>query len=265
MNSEKFAHNILEKIKEKKVQPKSKWHFLLKDGVVWLLGGIALFVGAVAVAVMVYIMRTHDFELYSYVHEGSLKMYLVAIPYVWLVLFIAFIILADYQIRNTKQGYKYSLHTLIISGLLLSSLLGILLYTIGFAEYLDEQLSEYSETYREYANPNFFMFDNDEHVVFGKIILLGDEEFTLKEPGGKEWLIEFDDDIPLQEGMRVRVIGELGEDGNTFEAEIVRPAFPGDRKRHLNDSPELRERLEQFKGWNPQKMPRPPKSERKLY
>lgn len=265
MNSEKFAHNILEKIKEKKVQPKSKWHFLLKDSVVWLLGGIALFVGAVAVAVMIYIMRTHDFELYSYVHEGSFKMYLVAIPYVWLILFIAFIVLADYQIRQTKQGYKYSLHTLIISGLLLSSLLGVLLYHIGFAEYLDEQLSEYSQAYREYVNPNFFMFEDDEHILFGKVMKVDEGQFTLREPDGKEWFVELSYNIPIRKGMRVRVIGKLGEEENIFEAEIVRPAFPGDRKRHLDESPELRDRLEQLKGWRPQKMPHPPKSERKLY
>ena len=60
MEKENISKQVLEKIKDKKIKPKSKWEFLLKDYVWWFLGILALNIGGLAFSVIIYFLVNND-------------------------------------------------------------------------------------------------------------------------------------------------------------------------------------------------------------
>lgn len=264
MKENKFAQNIVDTIKTKSIQPKPKWHFLLRDGVLWAVGGLALFIGAVAIAVIIFIIRTHDLEFYEYFEQSRLKVFVLAIPYVWIVLLGAFVWLADRQIRHTKHGYQYPLWTLALITFCLSCVLGIGLYYFGVAERIDESLARHT-LYREYAQPQFqFLRSPEEGFLVGKILIVAGDHFVLRDLQGREWhvLVE-ESELPfLRDDIRVRVFGEQLDDSK-FRATIVRPMNPSMRKTMPPHKPGfMREKIQKFNDLHKQEMEANVKSER---
>lgn len=269
-----LSKKIVEKIKQENIQPKPKWHFLLKDWVIWIVGGLAFVGGGIIFAVILYFYTTHDFELYHLMEESSVAIYLKTVPYIWVLLLALFVFLADYQLRHTKDGYKYSLWKLFGVGMGASVVLGIGFYFIGANEIIEEQLEHEPLWLLEYTRPAMHsMGQPEEGLLVGKVLevksfaqeniegfddedyddlpeeLLDEEysELLLKDPHNDIWKVMYyqeEQERGLHENMHIRVIGDIiGE--NEFEAELIRPF----KNRPRDMRPELQEKIKKkFKG-----------------
>ena len=89
--SENLEQKIIDKIKTGSLSPKPRWHFLLKERLVWTIGLLALLVGAAAVSVMLYLANNNDWLVYEKAGRNFGAWLLLSLPYFWLVFLTLFL------------------------------------------------------------------------------------------------------------------------------------------------------------------------------
>ncbi len=213
---DKFDSEILSQIKEKKIKPKARWTFLLKDYVVWALGVISLFLGSVAVALIIYLIKNNDWDVYTELSGSLLEFIFLTMPYFWIVFLLIFIAVVNYNIKHTKKGYKFSLLNIFSVSVLASIVMGILLFNIGLGQALDDVLGENVSFYDTIINPRMRIWSDPEA---GRLIGIVTEkklnnEFQLFDRENKEWLINIDNaerptGFSMIIGRPIKMIGEI--------------------------------------------------------
>ncbi len=168
MQKQKIAENVIEKIKKQEIRPKSKWFFVLKNILFWFLFFISILLGGLSFSFVLYILFLND-TLVSFYLANNKNVFIV-IPYLWFFSFSFFIIFADYILKNTKKGYKYSLLNLIVITLLITLFLGFVLVIFGFTEKVDRVFLQHSYLYRKYGNAHYSQNDPAKGIFIGKFI-----------------------------------------------------------------------------------------------
>jgi hypothetical protein len=234
-----FEKKLLDKIKDEKIRPIPRWHFLLKNYVVWLVGSLSLFIGAAAVSVMIYLYRGDD--LTSYLRTGGLKEFLLlALPYFWIIILILFTFLVYYQIKHTKKGYRYPAYAVIAFSIAASILLGGILFKAGLSKAIDDILGENAPYYETLFNRRMlFWYSPEDGRLSGMIIeYVPEDRYLLLDPKRKQWLVDASGLRNCCLGIRVNELanftGEAVSD-NEFRATEFFPMHSGKRyfmRRH---------------------------------
>lgn len=233
MKDNKFEKEILEKIEEKKIKPKPKWEFFLKNYLLWIFGVLSLVIGSLAVSIIIYMLLHNDWQVYKSIHDNLLGFILVTLPYFWIVILTLFIIAADYNLKHTKKGYKYNLSWVIIISLGVNIIFGALLYNIGVGEALDDIMGEKAPFYEKVINRKVHMWDCPEKGrLVGEIIMVDSQEiFRLHDKENNIWTIFHKDAeifpiLKLETGEKIKIMGENLENFN-FQAYMIIPMGPG--------------------------------------
>lgn len=219
IEDDKFDSAILETIKEKKIEPKAKWTFLLKDYVVWALGLLSLLLGSVAVSVIIYMISNNDWDIYTELSGSLAEFILLTIPYFWIVFLLIFLFVINYNIKHTKKGYKFSLPLIFSASIFISVLLGALFFYAGLGRAIDDVLGENVSFYDTIINPRVRMWNNPKAGRLIGVIIekVSDNEFYLHDMREERWLIntvnvERPLDAELDCGCPVKLIGKMGKD-----------------------------------------------------
>ena len=80
-----LSKNVLKKIKEDKIEPKPKWIFSLRDLAFWAIFAISLVLGSISTSLIIFILRSNDWDLYKRLGHGLFKFVLITLPYFWLI------------------------------------------------------------------------------------------------------------------------------------------------------------------------------------
>jgi hypothetical protein len=146
-----LSSSVLERIEEEQITPRARGVFLSRDFAIWTLWLLSVLLGAVSIAVTLSVLAHGWFTLYEITHDTASRFWLEALPYAWLLVFLAMTIAGIYNLRHTKRGYRYPLTVVLLSSLGGSVGLGLLLQTIGFGFVADKQLGQYSVLYESQA------------------------------------------------------------------------------------------------------------------
>lgn len=235
----KISENILKKIQEAQVKPEPKWKFLVKNWLIWVVFGSALFVGALSFAVILDIMVNYDWDIYTYLHQTFFQYVLFSLPYVWIGLLGLFFGIAYYDFIHLKGWYRYRVPLVFAASLFLSFGLGTIFFFAGFGENIDSSLDENVPIYKAakvdrqqiWSHPN-------EGLLEGEIIKIeGGDEFVLRDSSGKMWDIQDrdknEDDRNFVEGERVRIIGDRETDNKFMAKNIRENKHEKNRKKEL--------------------------------
>ncbi|PJA22931.1 hypothetical protein COX58_00865, partial [archaeon CG_4_10_14_0_2_um_filter_Archaea_38_6] len=133
MSNKEISQDVLERIQKEGIQPKPKWEFLLKEWVIWVLAGVCVLVGGLAVSVILTLLVTDGLGL-AFFQAPTKGLILAAMPYVWLVLLVTFLLVAEYNICHTKRGYRYRWASVFVGVILFSIPLGFIFFEIGWGE-----------------------------------------------------------------------------------------------------------------------------------
>jgi len=246
MDPQEFDQKLADKIKEEKIAPKPRWHFLLKDYVVWASGALALLIGAAAISVMVYLLKYNGWEVREEMHKSVLEFFLLTLPYFWIIFLGIFVFILYYNLKHTKKGYRYPVWFIAISGVLASIILGGIFFLFGLGQRIDNVLGQNAPLYEIVINRQLAFWFNPEDGRLAGVIAsdITDGYFYIIDPTGEVWQIlapqsagdpRFSDFF--QAGEPVNLIGELiGE--NKFRADIIRLLVPG---RGFFDRPNIRD------------------------
>ncbi len=235
MDPKEFDQKLVEKIKEEKIAPKPRWHFLLKNNVVWAIGALSLLIGAAAVSVMIYLLKYNGWELQEQTHKSLLEFFLLTLPYFWIIFLGIFIFILYYNLKHTKKGYRYPVWFIAVSGILSSIILGSIFYLLGVGQKIDNVLGERAPLYETVINRQIFFWFNPEEGRLAGIVAseVADGNFYIVDPEGNTWQISssVNSDDPhfldfLKAGEPISLIGQVIDD-NRFKADVIRPLVPG--------------------------------------
>lgn len=225
-----FSQEILDKIKKEQIKPKSRWHFILKDSVVWIVFGLSIVLGALAFSIILHFWEINDWDAYYRINENFLAFIALTMPYFWLVCFLLFLGVAFYYLKNTKTGYRFEFAKIVTWNVGLSLILGSVLYSVGVGRQVEGEFAKRSPFYEDIRNKQEGVWQRPEQgVIVGKIIMIAEngEMFELDDPRHIIWTVdasnaEYFQGFMIEEGYMVKVFGN-SQGNNFFVAEEIRP------------------------------------------
>ena len=231
--NEEFGQKLLEQMKEDKIAPKPRWRFLLKKYVVWGSGAIALIVGGLATSVIIYFLQDNSLNVYQRMDGSALKFIFFTLPYFWLIFLVFFIFALYYNLKHTGKGYRYSIAVVAAVSVLVSLLLGAILFQMGVGRLIDDILGEANPLYSSVFNQSLAFWDAPEDGRLAGLVVSQNSptEFILLDVNRQAWRVITEPDhffLPgaVEAGRPARIIGVKIED-NVFQAHDVFPIGPG--------------------------------------
>jgi len=216
-------------IEEQKISPQPKWHFLLKDYTFWVFLGASIILGAVSVSIILFLLTSYDWDIYQYLHTSLLGYVLMSVPYLWVAILVIFTLVAYYNFKHTKTGYRHSAHAMVLISIFLSFIIGTTFFFVGFCSDIHGTFSRHIPFYNNLIFDKNDVWDNASNGLLGGVIvdIRADGSFLLKDFKGNIWQIAYgrSDDLgrwPIALGMNVKLLGRRGE-ANIFYVEDMRP------------------------------------------
>ncbi|MDD5749753.1 MAG: hypothetical protein PHO91_03135 [Patescibacteria group bacterium] len=242
MSEQNISEKVFEQIKEKK--PKPRWHFLIKDYVIWFLGLISLLLGSLALAVVFYTLINNDWDIYREISNSFLKFIIITLPYFWFTFLALFILAAYYNFKNTKKGYKFPFYKVILLNIFFSLIFGFLFYSLGLAHKVEDSFNRDFPLYNEMFNQRKRIWGQvDRGLMAAFVVAVDDKQIVVEDVDGHNWQILKADNfrcppLPIVEGDALRILGKK-IDSQSFEADCIlplrgmrwmRPPLPDERK-----------------------------------
>ncbi|MFA5134556.1 MAG: hypothetical protein WC505_02080 [Patescibacteria group bacterium] len=239
-----ITNKILDTIKEKRITPKPRWQFLLKQGLVVAVTVLSAIIGSLSFSVMLFRLVNNDWDVVRFLDRSPVQYAFSTLPYVWIILLILFIGLAYYNARHARGAYRHQAYWFIAGSVLVSVVFGSVFYAFGVAPRI-HTFAEGVPVFRDFIQDRDRLWlKADTGLLAGEITELfgGDELFELVDFNGAYWIvIPSDNYVPppaffkIEEGVQVRMVGEQ-LDANQFEAELVMPYHigPGVMKGKIN-------------------------------
>ncbi len=202
---------------------------MLKDYVFWGVFGLSIVVGGLASSVAIFDVVNNDWEIAGKLGHHPVSFGLKTLPYFWFVVLALFIVLAYFNFKHTKKGYKFRLPLTVLASVLASIILGFAFFGMGVAQKMDEQALKHIPLYKSFHFQQ--RIDNwsqpDKGVLAGEIISVNGQSFILSSLNGEQWVIDVQSLPPhfitdFEEGMIIGVLGE-NQGANVFSAEHIKP------------------------------------------
>lgn len=228
----KFCDKVLDKIKEEKITPKPRWHFLLKDCFVWMCFFAAVIVGGLAFCVMLHVFSTNDWDIYVNLQRSWMAHFLISLPYIWMVGLILFVGLACYNYRHTKRGYRTETFWVVLLSVIGSLILGTLIHFTNLGERIENALFEkvpISEEMSCCGHRKDVWSQPEKGLLGGRVLkIISAGIFDLEDFSGALWEVEKNEKTIIREpavileGEEIKIIGKIRE-GKIFKAVDIRP------------------------------------------
>lgn len=227
---------IFERILDEKVNPKPRWIFRSHEAMVWVLWAVSVLIGALAIAVSMFVISHGQYALFEATHENFVTFMMEALPYVWFVTFGTMAFAAVYNLRHTKRGYRYPVWQILASSVVLSFAGGSALQFFGFGYWVDHELGEQMPMYasQEKVDLKIWQAPEDGRLI-GRVLEknLETDDFIFEDTTGTYWAINREE-LPerdarlLESNKTVRVLGRVvDEDAMLFHLCGVFPWMNG--------------------------------------
>jgi hypothetical protein len=119
---------VLETIEKRGLAPRPYAYFLAKRSVFWTLATLSILLGAVSIAVLIFVVQDYFTTGGRGFDEMPLDDVFEYLPFVWLGTLGAFLASAYYAMRQTPGGYRYKTWHLLSAALSVCGLLGFALH-----------------------------------------------------------------------------------------------------------------------------------------
>lgn len=202
-----LERRVLEEIEKRGLAPRSYAYFLAKRSVFLTLAAVALVLGAVSTAVLIYAVSDYLTTGGAGIDEMPLDDFLLALPPVWLVSLGVFVASAYYSLRQMPRGYRYETLSLLGAVLALSVTLGALLYAAGAGQRVHQMLASHIPLYDRLTRPmDKTLADPDKGWLAGTATGFdGKSTLTVRDFTGINWTVDV-------QGARIKLDEPLGSE-----------------------------------------------------
>lgn len=210
-----FAKRVLERIRGERLVPRPRWEFTLRNGFFWVLGALAVALGAVAFSAALFKVENAGWRLAIATHHSFTAFLIDAAPLLWIFALTLFIIIGYVNVRHTRHGYRYPLLLITLGAILTSITLGSALYAAGFGGEIEEALGGRLPFYHPIlVEERSWWLEPDQGLIGGRITSVAPDvsSFVLQDFKGRSWTVDASDlrgvDLSVvARGGTVRVIG----------------------------------------------------------
>jgi len=223
-----IIQKVLGEIKTKKIEPKAKWQFLLKDSFVWVLFVLSILIGALATSAAIFNIKFSDWDVYGRMPIARSSFLISVLPYFWLIILVGLIFVSYYNLKHTKKGYKYSVVGIILLSLLASLILGSVSYSLGMGEKMERRATQHLPFYKGLEGRRMQMWQkHPDKMLAGKILKIYEGKLDLEDLKKEMWEVNTESAkimsmVIFEEGEMIRVVGQK-QDGQIFVAEGIMP------------------------------------------
>lgn len=245
--------SVLERLEKDRVCPRSRLFFQFQEIVVWVLWVLSVVVGALAIAVSLFVFTYYQYALYEATHDNFFTFLVDVLPYLWIVIFGLMVLAASYNLRHTKHGYRYPVWSILLSSVVMSVVGGFTLQYFGFGYEIDESLGHWVPAYRSQEKYEHQLWQQPQAGrLFGRQVLSTLAPTTtiiFEDNQGTRWqmrVTELDDDdlALLATAKPVRLIGKvLDDEERIFHACGVFPWMMDDYSVTMDDMQRERQRF----------------------
>lgn len=222
-NTNTLGEQVLAKIQEKRLKPRSKWRFLFHDYFVWTLSALALTIGSVSFGVFLTIFLSNDWDIYARAEKSRIVYGLSVIPYLWIVFLAASLFYANYFFNQTNKGYRYKRSGILVGSVAASAIFGVALYFYGLAQEIDDYFLETIPCYHQITGNHAVLWTNpDGGLLAGVVSATTSGGFSVVDFSGKRWVISYAPPSYPSKDSLIKIIGERSGE-NAFMAEEIRP------------------------------------------
>ncbi len=199
-----FAENILKKISEEHIVPRSKISVVFHHILLWTPWTVVTLIGIVGVAGIFFSVAYAGWEYREFVHPSPLLYAFQTISLIWIACFGVFALVVIKAFRVTSRGYRRSPLVIIGVSLLVSILGGFLVY-IGDREVLHSGVLSAPTEGRQralWSNPAF-------GKIMGEVQVNEKGETILRDSYGTTWILNLEEieSTLLAPGSIVRLVG----------------------------------------------------------
>jgi len=223
------SKNALQKIKQEKVRPYPKWHFVFKRSVIWTLFCFSILTGSIAAGIAIFQLKSAEWDIYKHLSHSFLECTLLIIPYFWLFFMIGFTGFAYYYFRSTGQGYKYNTLWVVLGSIVLSIIGGGILFTTEAPEKIETIFEDEVPFYRMMQNYKQKIWMSPEQgLLAGKITkIISKQKMQIKDLHGNMWVIDtaattWRGRFLPAENLRIKILGNI-KCKSQFIANEIRP------------------------------------------
>lgn len=135
------TEKIIAAIEQRKVTPRPKAYFLLRNSILWIPGVLTTALGAYTIAGALYGVLHPHWESTRY----------FTIPLLWVISFGLFSIVTTSLIQRTRGGYRHTAGQLLLISVTASIILGIVTYALT-----QNSLDNKVNTYYRYPTQRFY-------------------------------------------------------------------------------------------------------------
>ena len=226
-----LSDNILNTIKGKNLRPKPRWHFIVRQVLIWLTALLSVVIGSFTFSVILFRMVNNDWEVLKLVNRSPVAHVFNTLPYIWIFLLVLFVGLAYYNARHTKGAYKYQGYWFVIGSVVLSLAIGGILYAAGIGPRVHYAAEKLPIMKGLMYDRDKIWTNVDDGFIAGEVtgMLSGVGMFELEDLDNKSWVVRPGDEyypppphFVIEEGVMVRIYGEK-IDEEIFEAIKVLP------------------------------------------
>jgi glucan phosphoethanolaminetransferase (alkaline phosphatase superfamily) len=139
-NMTDFSENVVKEIEARGVEPKARWHFLVRRSVFWSLAIASVLLGAISFSVGDFVFFDNEGMRASVLLETPLEGVLQSIPFLWLFVFCLFTVSAYVGLRHTRTGYRYRTLMAVAGVIVVSIALGYILNLFDFGQAVHDYL-----------------------------------------------------------------------------------------------------------------------------
>lgn len=140
-NSEKdLKACVLGRLEENNLNPKPKILFIIKEVIFWFLWLLSTGIGAVAIAVTLFVVGYRQYALYEATHDSFFTFMMEVLPFIWILLLLLMVLLSIYNLRHVSRGYRYSLLAVMTASISVSFIGGVFLHISGVGFSVDRWL-----------------------------------------------------------------------------------------------------------------------------
>ncbi|MFA5942421.1 MAG: hypothetical protein WC798_01995 [Candidatus Paceibacterota bacterium] len=210
-----LAKRVIGCITSKRLTPRPRWVFTFKNYFFWILGALAITLGAFAFSAMLFQITFVDWSLSSVTHASFFAFFLAAAPFLWVSALALFIIVGQVNIRRTSHGYRYPIIAMTLGSMFLSVAFGGGFYMAGLGGDLDEAIGDHPPLYRSIvAQERSWWLAPEKGLLTGHVVEVasGTSSFVLRDLSGQSWEIDgnnLSDQVlsAVTSGEEVRIVG----------------------------------------------------------
>lgn len=155
-----IKEDVLDRLEKEGITPRSRLYWLSYECAFWGAWLLSVILGAAALAVLSFTSLYIGYSLYEATHENFLTFFFETLPYLWFLAFIGLTLVAYFNLRNTKRGYKYPVYLVVGSSFGFSVVGAMVLHSMGAGYYLDRYMGEQLQSYQSRAEFEAKMWQN---------------------------------------------------------------------------------------------------------